>query len=89
MTPAQAKRLFRAKSSARAVMLDAKIRQRDIAEATGLPQSRVAEILIGRCCEGLRGREMARLIYTALADQLKIVVADIPEAERFFKPVLD
>ncbi len=85
MKPTQARKLFRAGASARAVMLDAKIRQQDLATATELPQSRVAEILTGRRCESPRGREMARAIYQALAGQLAIVVNDIPEAREFFE----
>lgn len=83
MTPTQARKLFRAGASARAVMLDAEIRQSSLADAVNLPTSRVGDVLAGRRVSGPRGREMARLIYDTIAGQLGITIEDIPEARPY------
>ena len=83
MTSAQARKLFKAGASARSVMLDAGIKQSELAKDVGLPQSRIGDILAGRRTGGPAGRGMARLIYGEIATQLSIKVADIPEARPY------
>ena len=83
MTPAKARRLFKAGATARAVMLDAGIGQSSLTERTGLPQSRIAELLAGRRTGGPRGRAMARVMYEEIAMRLGIEPKDIPEARPY------
>ncbi len=83
MTPAKARRLFKAGASARAVMLDAGVRQATIAATLDLPQSRVADVLAGRRVNGPVGRQMAREIYDEIAARLAILPIDIPEARPY------
>lgn len=84
MTPTQARRLFKAGASARSVMLDAGIKQSELAKSVGLPQSRIGDILAGRRVGGPAGRGMARTIYSEIAHQLSIDVMAIPEARPYW-----
>lgn len=83
MTSAQARKLFKAGASARSVMLDAGIRQSELAKSVGLPQSRIGDILAGRRVGGPAGRGMAKLIYSTIAHELQINPHDIPEARPY------
>lgn len=83
MNPAQARKLFKAGASARSVMLDAGIRQSELAKWVGLPQSRIGDILAGRRVGGPAGRGMAHTIYDQIAFQLGISMTDIPEARPY------
>lgn len=83
MTPSKARKLFKAGAIARAVMIQAAVKQSDIARSLGLPQSRVADVLAGRRVGGPAGRGMARRIYGAIAVKLAIDVTDMPEARPY------
>ena len=83
MTPATARRLFKTGAVARAVLVQARVKQADIAKALGLPQSRISDVLAGRRVGGPAGKGMARRIYGAIASELQIDMTDMPEAERY------
>ena len=83
MTSAKARRLFKAGATARAVMLDAGVLQSSLTERTGLPQSRIADLLAGRRVGSPRGRAMARVMYDEIARRLGVELGDIPEASPF------
>jgi hypothetical protein len=64
-------------------MLDAGIKQSELAKSVGLPQSRIGDILAGRRVGGPAGKGMARLIYCTIAHELQIDPYDIPEARPY------
>ncbi|MHC4715428.1 MAG: helix-turn-helix domain-containing protein [Planctomycetota bacterium] len=80
MTKKQIHKLFAAGASVRAVMLDADVRQREVAELSGVPQPRVAMILAGGTGATPQGRDTARRVYAAVAQLLGIPVTRIPGA---------
>ncbi len=78
---AQSQRLFAAGASVRAVLVDANIRQRQICELSGLPQSHVAMVLSGHMIATQTGRDTALRIFEAVAQLLCVPVEDIPAAK--------
>lgn len=82
MTKKQIRRLLAAGASVRAVMLDAGVRQQQVADACGRPQSRVAEVLAGDVGVTPAGRETALRVFEAVAELLGVRVREIPAARQ-------
>lgn len=82
MTKKQVRRLLAAGASVRAVMLDADVRQRQVADACGWPQSRVAAVLAGDAGSTPAGRETALRVFEAVAELLGVAVREIPAARK-------
>jgi transcriptional regulator with XRE-family HTH domain len=78
---AQVRRLFAAGASVRAVLVDADVKQRQIAELSGVKQSRVAKVLAGETGSTRAGQDMARRVFVAVAELLGVAIREIPEAE--------
>ena len=81
MSRTRIRRLFAAGASVRAVLLDADVRQQQVAEACGWPQSRVAKVLAGDVGATASGRETALRVLEAVADLLGVPVGTIPAAK--------
>lgn len=82
MTKKQIRRLLAAGASVRAVMLDAGVRQQQVADACGWPQSRVATVLAGDVGTTEAGRETALRVFEAVAELLGVRVREIPAARQ-------
>ncbi len=80
MSRAQIRRLFAAGASVRAVMIDADVKQRQVADLSGVPQARVALVLAGGTGATPAGRDTALRVFGAVAELLGIRVRDIPAA---------
>ena len=80
MSRAQIRRLFAAGASVRAVMVDADVRQRQVADLSGVPQARVAMVLAGGTGTTPAGRDTALRVFRAVAELLGIAVRNIPAA---------
>jgi hypothetical protein len=63
-------------------MLDAGVRQQQVADACGRPQSRVAEVLGGDVGTTPAGRETALRVFEAVAELLGVAVREIPAARQ-------
>ncbi len=82
MTRTQVRRLLAAGATVRAVLIDADVRQRQVADACGYPQSRVAKVLAGDVGATSSGRETALRIFEAAAALLGVPVGTIPAARQ-------
>ena len=82
MSRKQVRRLLAAGASLRAVLIDAGVRQHDVAVACGRQQSRVAKVLAGDVGATPEGRETALRVFKAVADLLGVPVGDIPAAKQ-------
>ncbi len=82
MTKKQIRRLLAAGASVRAVMLDAGVRQQQVADACGSQQGRVAAVLAGDVGTTEAGRETALRVFEAVADLLGVWVREIPAARK-------
>ena len=81
MSRTRIRRLFAAGASVRAVLKEAGVRQRQVADASGWPQSRVAKVLAGAVGVTEDGRETAIEIFEAVAKLLGVPVGTIPAAK--------
>ncbi len=86
MSRTQVRRLFAAGASVRAVMVDANITQRQVAEASGWPQARVAMILAGQTGATETGRGTSMIVFATVAKLLGVKLADIPAARALTQP---
>lgn len=75
------RRLFAAGASVRAVLLDAGVRQQQVADACGWPQSRVAKVIAGDVGATAEGRATALRVFEAVAALLGVPVLEIPAAK--------
>ena len=82
MTKKQIRRLLAAGASVRAVMLDADVKQQEVADACGWPQSRVAAVLAGIVGTTHAGRATALRVFEAIAELLGVKVDEIPAARK-------
>ncbi len=82
MTRTQVRRLLAAGASVRAVLIDADIRQQQVADASGSVQSRVAKVLAGDVGTTSSGRETALRVFEAAAKLLGIPVGMIPAVKQ-------
>ena len=88
MTPKKARRLLAAGASIHAVMLDASISQKAIAERAGSDQPRVAVVLVGKVGATAPAHATARRIYEAAADLLGIEIDEVVRAVHGTKAVV-
>ena len=82
MTRTQVRKLLAAGASVRAVLMDAGVRQQQVADACGTQQGRVAKILAGDVGATSSGRETALRVLEAVAELLGVAVRDIPAARQ-------
>ncbi len=82
MTRTQVRKLLAAGASVRSVLIDAGVRQQQVADACGWPQSRVAKVLAGDVGATASGRETALCVLGAVAKLLGVAVRDIPAARQ-------
>ena len=82
MNKTQVRRLLRAGASVRAILIDADVRQREVADACGFPQSRVAAVLAGDVGSTPEGRETALRVFKAVAELLGVKVKEILAARK-------
>lgn len=85
MSRTQIRKLFAGGASVRLVLMDAGIRQQQIADVCGWPQSRVSKVLAGQVGTTASGRETAMRVFEAVADVLGIPVGTIPAARQLIK----
>ncbi len=78
MSRTRIRRLFAAGASVGAVLKEAGVRQRQVAEVSGWPQSRVAKVLAGNVGVTPGGRETALRIFEVVAELLGVPVGTIP-----------
>lgn len=81
MSRTRIRRLFAAGASVGAVLKEAGVRQRQVADVSGWPQSRVAKVLAGDVGVTPEGRETALRILEAVAELLGVEVGMIPAAK--------
>ncbi len=82
MTRTQVRKLLAAGASVRTVLMDAGVRQQQVAEACGSQQGRVAKVLAGDVGATAEGRATALRIFEAVAQLLGIPVGTIPAAKQ-------
>lgn len=82
MTKKQIRRLLAAGASVRSILIDADVRQQQVADACGWPQSRVAAVLAGDVGVTAAGRETALRVFEAVAELLGVKVGEIPAARK-------
>ncbi len=80
MSRTKVRKLLAAGASVRLVLMDAGVRQQQVADACGWPQSRVAKVLAGDVGVTPSGRETALRVFEAVAELLGVPVAAIPAA---------
>ncbi len=82
MTKTEVRRLFKAGASVRAVMFDAGVKQREVADLAGVQQCRVTMVLAGGRHLGTtaKGRETAARVHAAIAKLLGVSVRIVEAA---------